>query len=115
MPMSPRGPRVAPSPARQGGKANPAGRRTRSDLRQKQPARGVSQFNRTRHGSDSTDRRGAARIVAMDEALRRRIAVTVILQVRSSVSGFALPGLSKENLELLPLSAWIELAIFCAS
>jgi hypothetical protein len=51
----------------------------------------------------------------MDEALRRRIAVTVILQVRSSVSGFALPGLSKENLELLPLSAWIELAIFCAS
>ena len=24
------------------------------------------------------------------------------------MSGFALPGLRKENLELLPLSAWIE-------
>jgi len=39
-------------------------------------------------------------------SLRRRIAITVILRVRTSVSGFALPELRKENLELLPLSAW---------
>jgi hypothetical protein len=29
----------------------------------------------------------------------------MILRIRTSVSGFALPGLRKENLELLPLSA----------
>jgi len=48
---------------------------------------------------------GAARSVAMDGALRRRIAFTMILRLRSSITGFALPGLGKENLELLPLSA----------
>jgi hypothetical protein len=29
----------------------------------------------------------------------------VILRMRSSMAGFALPGLRKENLKLLPLSA----------
>jgi hypothetical protein len=29
----------------------------------------------------------------------------MILRIRSSLAGFALPGLRKENLELLPLSA----------
>ena len=45
----------------------------------------------------------------MGGTLRRRFAITMILRLRSSVAGFALPGLRKENLELLPLSAWIEL------
>jgi hypothetical protein len=37
--------------------------------------------------------------------LRRRVAIAVVLRIRASISGFALPGLRKENLELLPLSA----------
>ncbi len=32
----------------------------------------------------------------------------MFLRVRTSVSGFALPGLRKENLELLSLTVWIE-------
>lgn len=46
--------------------------------------------------------------MALVGTLRRRFAVTVILRMPTSMSGFALPGLRKENLELLPLSAWIE-------
>jgi hypothetical protein len=38
--------------------------------------------------------------------LRRRIAVAMILRSRTSVAGFALPGLRDENLELSPLSRW---------
>ena len=47
--------------------------------------------------------------MAMVGSLRRRVAFAVLLRVRASMSGFALPGLRKENLEFLPLSAWIDL------
>ena len=44
---------------------------------------------------------GAGRSITLDVTRRRRFAVALFLRVRASLSGFALPGLRKENLELL--------------